>query len=482
MSRQLTDVLGLDLRSLAVFRVCLGLLLLVDALDRARNTVAHYTDAGVYPRDLLFDHWQKGYWSLHTLDGGAGLQLALFGLAALVAVQLIVGWRTKVAHVVGWVLLSSVQARNPLVLQGGDDLLRLITFWSMFLPLGATWSLDAKREGDRGEVVVSAASLAFMLQLALMYWATAILKRGPEWLPNGTAVTLALRWETYSTPLADLMLLVPFPALKVLTYGVLVWEYLGPLLIFVPWRQQRIRLFVVVSMLLMHIGFGTTLTLGLFSFTSCAAWLALIPPVFWDRADELRERRWVPGSRVVSAFVAVLLLYVVMWNARTLAFKQVEVVFPRSINPIAYTLRLEQYWTMFAPSPPRYNTWWIIEGHLDDGTVVDLYSMQPFTEERPADISATYPGQRWRKFMFNLPAKRHMQPMAARWFRDRWEAANPDRPAVRHVRLVTMSEFTRVKGHDPAVRKAIALYTVRQDGTLERVVRPDFDVKKIRKR
>ena len=155
MQRPLTDVLGLDVRSLAVFRVGLGLLLLTDVLTRVQHLDAHYTDAGVLPLSVLLrQQWNNGWWSLHALSGDAGLQWLLFGLAAVFAVQLVLGWRTRVAHVASWVLLASAQARNPLVLQGGDDLLRLVTFWSMFLPLGATWSLDARREGRRDGVVV----------------------------------------------------------------------------------------------------------------------------------------------------------------------------------------------------------------------------------------------------------------------------------------------------------------------------------------
>ena len=62
MATLLQSVLRLDTRSLAVFRVGLGLLLLADILERSRNLTAHYTDAGVLPRSLLLRHgWTEGY-------------------------------------------------------------------------------------------------------------------------------------------------------------------------------------------------------------------------------------------------------------------------------------------------------------------------------------------------------------------------------------------------------------------------------------
>ncbi len=476
MSPSLLPIIGLDTRSLAAFRVGLGLLLIADVVTRARHLTAHYTDAGVLPRDALLKHgWQEGYWSVHMLDGGPALQVALFVVAALLAVQLILGWRTKIAQVGSWFLLASVQVRNPFVLQGGDDLLRLLAFWSMFLPLGAAWSLDARREGTKGDVFYSFAGFAYIIQLSLMYWATAILKRGPEWLENGTAVSIALRWETYSTPVADLLLMVPSPALRLLTWSVLLWEVLGPLLLMVPWRQERIRLGVVIGMVLMHLGFGMCLTLGLFSYTSAVAWLVLVPAFVWDRGRERGAPRILRSGRALTAVTSALLLFVVMWNARTLAFKTVEVVFPRSVNPIAYTLRLEQYWTMFAPSPPRHTLWWQVEGYLGDGTVVDLYAMGPLSDERPADISATFDGQRWRKFYFNLPSKRWLQLPTTAWLVSRWNQAHPDQP-VHHVRLVQWQEFVRPRGHDPAQRKPIALFSVDDEGALTRMRRADMKV------
>ena len=49
----LSDVFGIDTRSLAVFRIGLALTILLDLVLRAQDLGAHYTDAGVLPRALL---------------------------------------------------------------------------------------------------------------------------------------------------------------------------------------------------------------------------------------------------------------------------------------------------------------------------------------------------------------------------------------------------------------------------------------------
>ena len=51
---QTVDALfGVDLRSLALFRIAVALVLLADLAIRATDLVAHYTDAGVLPRATL---------------------------------------------------------------------------------------------------------------------------------------------------------------------------------------------------------------------------------------------------------------------------------------------------------------------------------------------------------------------------------------------------------------------------------------------
>jgi hypothetical protein len=44
------ELVGLDKRSLALFRVFIALTTLYDLADRARDIQAHYTDDGVFPR------------------------------------------------------------------------------------------------------------------------------------------------------------------------------------------------------------------------------------------------------------------------------------------------------------------------------------------------------------------------------------------------------------------------------------------------
>lgn len=97
--------------------------MIVGLLRRTWHLAAFYTDAGVLPREALFADYNGSVYSPHTLSGEPCAQL-LFGNTAAVALALVVGYRSRIATILTWLLLVSLHARSPHVLNGGDVLLR----------------------------------------------------------------------------------------------------------------------------------------------------------------------------------------------------------------------------------------------------------------------------------------------------------------------------------------------------------------------
>jgi hypothetical protein len=165
------DLFGIDVRALVLFRVGLGMVLLLDVLKRAIALEAHYTDAGVLPRaSLAAIRPGPGIFRLYLLSGDPWAQALLFTVAGLLALAVIVGLKTRLATLFSLWLLVSVQARNPLVCHTGDSLLAVLTFWALFLPLGATTSVDRMVSGRvPPRRVCSFGSAGLLLQIATFY-------------------------------------------------------------------------------------------------------------------------------------------------------------------------------------------------------------------------------------------------------------------------------------------------------------------------
>ena len=140
---KIRELCSVDIRSLALFRMGLALILLWDIATRFPDLAAHYSDWGVLPRDVLIAKFiNVAHLSIYLINGSWAFTFVCFAAAALFAMALLIGYKTRLATVASWIFLISLHSRNPLILQGGDMFLRLLLFWAMFLPLGACWSID----------------------------------------------------------------------------------------------------------------------------------------------------------------------------------------------------------------------------------------------------------------------------------------------------------------------------------------------------
>jgi hypothetical protein len=91
------EIIGLDLRSLALYRISIALVILYDLADRAGDLSAHYTDAGILPTSsMLAFYGSKIYSSIHVIaSGSVAAEAGVFVVHALAAVALLVGYRTR---------------------------------------------------------------------------------------------------------------------------------------------------------------------------------------------------------------------------------------------------------------------------------------------------------------------------------------------------------------------------------------------------
>jgi hypothetical protein len=480
--------LGIDLRSLAAMRIGLALLLLVDLADRITDLTAHYTDAGVMPRSLVAERATDSPWSisLHMMSGAGPVEAALFAIAAFCAVALLIGWRTRLFNIASWFLLMSLHNRNPMILQGGDVLLRMMLFFGMFLPLGARWSFDAvsrrhrggHSSGTYGELFFSAATVALLLQIAFMYWFSVGLKRDPVWWRDFTAVYTALRLDHFVSATGKLFL--PHPRLlKLLTAAALAAEALGPLAAFVAGLLKwPFRTFVVFGMIAFHTTMAICLKLGLFSFICSVAWMAFLPAGFWDfchglagryRIDErLHLRSWkrsierlcqryprgggspwlafnLHPTRISSAIAVFFIVYIFLWNVRTLDLTRFARVLPAQLNFIAWLAGTGQVWDMFSPAPLREGGWFVMPAQLADGEQVDLFrSGAPLSWEKPALVSAMYKNDRWRKYLVNLAAAAYSDRRLpyAQWLARTWNEQHPANRQILTFQIFLMEQDT----------------------------------------
>jgi hypothetical protein len=299
--------LGADPRWLGVFRIGLGVLLCVEVLRRWYYARDFYTNEGFLPNHYsLFAPMGRNVFSIYHAFSTYGEVSVAFALTLVVFILFTLGFRTRLFHVLSAVCITSLNARNIFVENGGTVVTCIITVYSMFLPLGSRFSIDALRKSwrevrertpdelnDRARPerttarVHSLAMLLFLLQWSAIYFFNTVHKNGMGWRA-GTAIHYFLEQDRIVTPSAVWLRNVAPPSLLAyMTWGTLVLEGSLALLILLPVWQIWARRMVLVGVWGLHGMIAVLANLGPFSYA-----MSLFPLLLLSDRDWQLVTRW----------------------------------------------------------------------------------------------------------------------------------------------------------------------------------------------
>ncbi len=302
--------LSIDPRSLGLFRIVFGCVLLFDLHSHWQAIEYWYTDEGLLPGELVLANplTRRAFSLFFLTTSHAG---AVFGMAicGLIYLAFTLGWWTRVAQWLALLAVVSINGRVAPLENGGDTVLNLLAMWTAFLPLGRRFSLDALLRSLRSRVeytpaqledrealapdvtrVVSIAVLAVLLQFACIYLFSGIQKNGFTW-QEGTAVHYALHQDRIVTALG-VWLRGQAPLLLALAgWGTLAIEVAGPALILSPIWTRQARLFAIATLPLMHLAFAACLNIGSFSYAMMSFFTLLLATEHWNRSSAFLAQR-----------------------------------------------------------------------------------------------------------------------------------------------------------------------------------------------
>ena len=308
------------------------------------------------------------------------------------------------------------------------------------------------------------------------------MKSDPTWR-EGTAVYYAFNFDQLVLPLGKALLAWP-ELLRQLTFLTVGLEGAGPWLALIPFWNGRIRTLMVFAFIAFHFTLGLCLSLGIFPVVCGVAWLQFLPSEFWEYV----QRRWARANpawrlqlatirdrfaalahrlptadshifgvnaagprfralvfRATEVVALFFLVYVFLWNLRSLNYARYLRVLPPSTDWIADATRLDQVWNMFAPPPQSNDGWFVIPAKLSNGVEVDLFrDGMPLTWQKPPLVVATSKGERWQKYMMNLTISSNVDHRAfyADYLRRDWDSRHPEFLHISSLQIFYMREAT----------------------------------------
>src|SRR5882762_4287980 len=153
--------LSLDPRSLGLGRIVLGAVLLIDLGRRASELVTWYTNLGLLPNHTVL--WQPPAPRLFSLFFMVSLPheaVFAFAICGFCYGAFLVGWRTRLFHILSFLCAVSLHTRILYVEAPGSVVLGVLCFWTLFLPMGRRFSVDALAASLRQHPEHSPADLA----------------------------------------------------------------------------------------------------------------------------------------------------------------------------------------------------------------------------------------------------------------------------------------------------------------------------------
>ncbi|WP_093656759.1 HTTM domain-containing protein [Streptomyces wuyuanensis] len=240
---------------------------------------------GVWPWQNFVDPDQGGTFSLYSLGRSDIWFELLFHAGMLAALLFTLGWHTRVMTVVHYVFLWSLYQRNPMLMDGGDNVTSIVLVFMIFVDSGARLSLDARKRAERklpdadteavrhriGSLLHHAGLLAVTLQVCTVYLVSGMYKvQGRHW-QDGTALYYILRVNEFGWPGVNNLLYENAFLVVLMTYGTVFFQLAFTFLLL----NRALRPFAVAGGVLLHLGIAIHMA-GLITFSLTMIGLELL--------------------------------------------------------------------------------------------------------------------------------------------------------------------------------------------------------------
>ncbi|MEW9502417.1 DCC1-like thiol-disulfide oxidoreductase family protein [Jeotgalibacillus marinus] len=232
----------------------------------------------------------------------------IYHLGMIVALSFLVGYKGKVTSILNFIFVWSIMARNSLILDGGDNISRIILFYLLFAKTTAYFSVDSylknKRKGSKETTEISVnhfslrnlvhnlAILACLTQVSIMYLSSGFHKASGEMWQNGTAIYYILQVDEFSHPFFREILHSSDLFLVLATLMTVIIQLAFPFLLFNRYTRY-LAMFGVISM---HSGIAVVMGLISFSFLMIANQLLFLSDKEYKSLSSYVKQKYISTS------------------------------------------------------------------------------------------------------------------------------------------------------------------------------------------
>ena len=289
-----------DSRALGAYRIILGLLCFFDISRRWSIIDIFYINGGLIDPPSTNSYYK--YFTLLTTFTSSWEVHLFFVVGLISSIFLAIGYKTKISHFISAIILISIHNRAVMLENAGDMFFNSMIVWTLFLPLGITFSVDSLRRSiqdnkenniedlnnrelgyNKPVSIYSFAFFAVLYQISAIYFFTGLNKSGYDW-QNGSAVYKMYQLDTYLTSFGYLIRdYINYPISKMLTFFTLYLEFSIPILLFIPFYSYVFRTIAIICLTIFHLMIRMSVKIGLFSQVMIASYILLFDTKVIDK-------------------------------------------------------------------------------------------------------------------------------------------------------------------------------------------------------
>ncbi len=460
---------GLDLRSIAFFRIVLGLNIILNLVQyRLFNIAAFYGPDAIVPTEHIRSFYGQNPSLLFFIESETGI-LLYFLTTLVLAILYTLGIKSRWLSWPLLLLFAGIVNRNPMVAHGVEFLIEVSLFWGIFLPLDNSYSIAPDRRTYSDEIRGLFAG-GILFQIAIIYFTSFITKTGDLWT-SGLAVYSLTADLTHGNFLGPILANLPGVS-RFLTYFSLIIELALPFLVFSPFFSKAARTLAGFLIVFLHFGLASTIYVGPFHFITFCFAILLMPDSFWNKFKVKKDKNFgtlsigawhltskIPplfkkvGSRLIQAFVMVMMLLIFQrnfqkWGKDSFLSKSIQA--SPVIENIAKSTPLDfrfitgvfrQPWWLFAPNPHKDMGTLVFLGRTANNETMDIINNQILTitndpkYNTPIFDKSIHNNFRNSRFTLSFYARKYLNNLPdelyKRWAENeyqRWLIAHPDQP------------------------------------------------------
>lgn len=391
VERVWNNVFGLDWRSIYLFRFFLGFLLIYNLI--VYKIASFYTifapQSGFLGNDFINTLKVNNPVSFLKYIESDNIMLFFFLFSCICYLFYAFNFKPLLTSILAYFCYTAISLRYFPIRAGWDYYIDVLLFLSIFLSIGKSKASTFEHRGIFAFLII--------FQIGIIYLFAALSKFGINW-QNGTAVSYILGDKTLNTSLGQWLLLnAPIFLIKMLTYSTLVWEFLLFFLLFIPFKSQKIRLSISISIILFHWSINLFADVGHFKYISTCAAILLLPTIFWDFILSKKKAfsnkinylfNKINGSEKVinqysfgffSKLIAIYFVFAILFSNIIFSLQARKIIEPnnKTINSLRLFFPRKSYffsqnWAMYSPNP--MNEWGVLkmEGTTLNGRKTNL--------------------------------------------------------------------------------------------------------------